>query len=198
MRTERIMTDFYQQHYSTYFERTFAIDPASFLEPLVTHLIPGAKILDVGCGSGRDMLWLKERGFDVTGFERSAGLANLAKKHTVCKVLVGDFETFDFSTLSMDAIVLVGALVHVPHKNLAAIFSHITKCLKQGGGVLLSLKQGEGTDRDQHGRTFYLWQDHELRLILNQLGLHVLNHKVQASKINPEDTWIGYVLEKVI
>ena len=38
-------------------------------------------VLDIGCGSGRDLKWLRERGFSVTGFERSKGLAALARRH---------------------------------------------------------------------------------------------------------------------
>ena len=71
------MKDFYRENHSKYFERTFNIDPSSFLLPPATKLAPGAFIVDVGCGSGRDLLWLKNRGFSVTGFERSPELAGL-------------------------------------------------------------------------------------------------------------------------
>ena len=98
------MKDFYSENYKLYHERTFSIDPSLFLEPLIKVLPRGAYILDVGCGSGRDLLWLKERGFKVMGFERSEGLAELARKNSGCEVIEGDFETFDFSLLSFDAV----------------------------------------------------------------------------------------------
>jgi len=72
------MSDFYQKNYKAYHEKTFSIDPSSFLEPLARRLPAEAFILDVGCGSGRDLLWMKKRGFDVIGFERSPELAELA------------------------------------------------------------------------------------------------------------------------
>ena len=74
--------DYYQQHFLEYNRQTFNMDPASFLEPLAEQLAPGARILDVGCGSGRDLLWFKNRGFDVVGLERSPGLAGLARKNS--------------------------------------------------------------------------------------------------------------------
>ena len=55
------------------------MDPSSFLQPFASHLAEGSLILDVWCGSGRDLLWLKNRGFKVIGFERSKGLAELAR-----------------------------------------------------------------------------------------------------------------------
>ena len=75
------MVDFYQKNHKEYFESTVGIDPSTFLSPLADRLSPGAKILDIGCGSGRDLLWLKNLGFKVAGFERSSSLATLAQEH---------------------------------------------------------------------------------------------------------------------
>ena len=71
--------DFYETHSLSYRNQTVNIDPFPFLEPLTRHLEKGSEILDIGCGSGRDLLWLKERGYQPTGFERSSGLAELAR-----------------------------------------------------------------------------------------------------------------------
>ena len=87
------MPDFYQENFKAYHQKTFSIDPSSFLEPLARRLPAEAFILDVGCGSGRDLLWMKKRGFDVIGFERSPGLAELARDNVGCEVIEGDFET---------------------------------------------------------------------------------------------------------
>lgn len=60
------MPDFYIEHYKAYHEKTFSIDPTSFLEPLARRLPPEAFILDVGSGSGRDLLWMKKSGNCLT------------------------------------------------------------------------------------------------------------------------------------
>jgi len=190
------MEDYYQSHCTAYHEKTFRIDPSSFLEPLIKHLKPGASILDVGCGSGRDLLWMKERGFRVMGLESSKGLAALARKHANCEIIEGDFEIYDFPKLSIDAIIHVGALVHVPHDKMQAVFKHTTACLKQSGKALLTLKQGEGTQTDEHNRVFSMWHDHDLRMIFTILGFEVLDFRRQASKVKADDTWLGYVLGK--
>jgi len=93
------MSDYYQKNYNAYHEKTFSIDPTSFLAPLAQRLPAEAFVLDVGCGSGRDLLWMKKRGFDVIGFERSPGLAELARDNVGCEVIQGDFETYDFSSI---------------------------------------------------------------------------------------------------
>ena len=189
------MSDYYQKHFQTYHQRTFSIDPSSFLEPLRKLLVPGCTILDIGCGSGRDMLWFKTLGFDVSGFERSAGLAELARQNAGCNVIEGDFEVFDFTRLPSDAILLAGSLVHVPHEKLPLVFEKIIAGLQPYGKVLISLKQGKGTGTDELGRTFYFWQEKELEELLQRLGFAVLAFNTQVSKVNARDVWLAYVLE---
>lgn len=70
------MSDYYQKHFQTYHQRTFSIDPSSFLEPLRKHLDPGCRILDIGCGSGRDMLWFRNLGFTVIAFNTQVSKVN--------------------------------------------------------------------------------------------------------------------------
>lgn len=190
------MKDYYQHNYIEYHKRTFHIDPSSFLNPFVKHLYQDALILDVACGSGRDLCWLKQHGFRVIGFERSKGLAELARKHADCRIIEGDFETYNFSNLNVDAIILVGALVHVSHEKFQAVFEHIISGLGENGKVLITLKQGEGKFTDYNGRIFYLWHDQELRVIFVRLGFNIIDVRRNESKIRVNDIWISYILEK--
>lgn len=191
----RFMPDYYQKHFKSYHRRTFSIDPTSFLEPLQKHLEPGCTVLDIGCGSGRDMRWLKKHGFSVSGFERSSGLAGLARQNTGCQVVEGDFSMFDFASLPADAILLAGSLVHVPHAELPQIFSRVTAGLKPGGRVLATLKQGSGKGTDELGRVFYYWHARQLEEMFAKLTFTVIAFNRQVSKVNHRDMWLAYVLE---
>jgi SAM-dependent methyltransferase len=188
------MEDFYKRHYTAYHEKTFHIDPASFLKPLIRHLKPGAGILDIGCGSGRDLCWFKRRGFSVTGFERSAGLAAFARKNAGCEIIEGDFEVYDFSKLDFEAILLCGSLVHVPHNRFEIVFANIIKAIGQAGSILISLKQGNGSSTGEDGRTFYFWQDIDLRDIFKKHGFNILEFHKDISKLDVSKTWLSYVL----
>ncbi len=188
------MDDYYHANFQKYYEETVHIQPESFLLPLADRLRPGACVLDAGCGSGRDLLWLKQRGFHVIGLERSPGLAQLARKHAKCEVIEADFRFFDFSQFSVDAMVLIGALVHIPHEELPDVFENILHALRPGGHVLVSMKQGTGTKAAKDGRIFYLWQDDELRQVVAQKKCQVADFSVQVSAIRAEDVWLGYVL----
>jgi SAM-dependent methyltransferase len=184
------MKDYYETNAAEYHASTVRIDPASFLEPLARRLTPGATILDVGCGSGRDMRWFKERGFNPTGFERSPSLAEMARSHSGCAVIESDFETYDFSGLSVDAVVLTGALVHIPHGRLRQVLDYILESLILGGHALITLKEGRDPTETSHGRIFYLWQDQDLRQIFADLDLAVMDVSRDVSKVRDTDIWL--------
>jgi len=190
------MPDYYQKNYKAYYEKTFSIDPTSFLKPLAQRLPAEAFILDVGCGSGRDLRWMKKRGFDVIGFERSPGLAELARDNAGCEVIEGDFETYDFSSILVDGLMLVGALVHVPHERFSKVFENITSAIPENGSVLITLKEGSGDRTDSYGRTFYLWDDPKAREVFDTLGFKVCDFSTSVSKTGSGDVWLSYVLEK--
>jgi SAM-dependent methyltransferase len=192
------MHDYYENNAVEYHASTVRIDPSSFLEPLARRLTPGATILDIGCGSGRDMRWFKDRGFSPTGLERSPSLAEMARSHSGCAVIEADFETYDFSGLSTDAVVLTGALVHIPHDRLGQVLGHILQSLIPGGHALITLKEGRDPTETSHGRTFYLWQDQDLRQIFADLNLAVMDVSRDVSKVRDTDIWLGYVLQKEI
>jgi len=203
MRLQLLMNDFYTDNYLAYHRRTFSVDPSLFLSPFVSRLKQGCHVLDLGCGSGRDLLWLKERGFSVTGFERSKGLADLARENAGCEVIEGDFETHDFSQITVDAILMSGSFVHIPHARLPDVLRNITRALhpvprpKNNSPMLayVSLKQGPGVVSDEEGRTFYLWQEPMLRKLLGEVGFEVIDLSTSASAVNRNDIWLGYVLK---
>jgi SAM-dependent methyltransferase len=190
------MTDYYQKNYKAYHEKTFSIDPSSFLAPLAQRLPLEAFVLDVGCGSGRDLLWMKNRGFEVIGFEQSPGLAELARDNAACEVIEGDFETYDFSSIFVDAVMLVGALVHTPNERFAEVFKNITTSISRRGNVLITLKEGSGDRTDADNRTFYLWEDPKAREMFETLGFKVRDFSKSVSKTGSGDVWMSYVLAK--
>ena len=189
--------NFYEKNHITYFNSTVNIDPAAFLDPLAGVIAPKSTILDVGCGSGRDLLWLAEREFMPTGFEKSSNLARLARQHAACPVIEGDFRDFDFSQLSFAALVLVGSLVHLSQAEFPTIFEKICKALAPEGHILITLKEGVGTSSTADGRFFTLWSATDLEAVFTSQGLKILDFSRQVSRLRPDDIWLGYVLRAV-
>jgi SAM-dependent methyltransferase len=188
------LNNFYEDNHQQYFDSTVGIDPSVFLEPLAGLLKPKATILDIGCGSGRDLLWFAERGFRPTGFEQSPSLADMARKHSNCPVIEGDFSRFNFSDLQFSALVFVGSLVHISPESLPAILTSTCQALIPGGLLLITLKEGNGTSLAADGRVFALWSRPDIENVFAASNLHIIDFSRQISKICPDDIWLGYVL----
>jgi SAM-dependent methyltransferase len=188
------MTDFYEFNARAYFERTNRIDPTPILTPLLRHLQPGASVLDIGCGSGRDLKWFKARGFDATGLERSPSLAVLASDHSSCPVAMIDL--FDYNPPShYDCILLIGTLVHLPKPEFPKAMRKVLRMLKAGGIMYVSMKAWGGSEKGEDGRVFQLWSDSELRREFGRAGLDVLEHSRSRSLLGNRDVWLGYILQ---
>jgi SAM-dependent methyltransferase len=196
-----IMTEsdhhYYSHHASSYHKDTFHIDPTSFLEPLTRFVKAPAKILDVGCASGRDLLWLKRRGYSVLGLERSAALAEMARRNAGCRVIEADFQSFDFTTLQVDAVILIGALVHLVKSDFANVLIPILRSVKGHGFMLISVKEGMGVRASEDGRIFHLWKDAKIRPVFVSLGLELVYSSQSSSQLGTGEGWLAYVLKKL-
>ena len=185
---------YYTTNFLDYFNRTATVDPSSFLATLSDRLPKGAKVLDIGCGSGRDLLWLKRQGYAPTGLELSPGLAELARLHSGCPVIEADFTCYDFSCLQFDALLLVGALVHLANGQLPSVLLRVSQALQENGLIYLTLKEGTGTSVGEDGRLFTLWQRDNLEPMYRELGFNVLDFSRDISAINSNDIWLSYLL----
>lgn len=190
------MTSFYHENYREYFEATAGIDPSEFLEPIASRLSLGATVLDIGCGAGRDLCWLTNRGFIATGFEFSPGLASLARDFSKRPIIQADFSSYDFSQVQFDALLLIGALVHIHHSEFDSVFIRISQALRAGGLVNLSLKEGDGVKHSDDGRVFTLWRPARLESIFNEHGFAILNFSRFDSALTTGDVWLNYILRK--
>lgn len=137
---------------------------------------------------------MKRQGFKPVGLERARQLALLARKSSGCKVICDDFRTHDFSKYSFDAILLLGAMVHLQPWELQHQLSRIRQALSGRGLMLLTLKAGTGSTCFPDGRTFTLWEVDDVEAILVQLGLTVIEIKKTVSLIRSTDTWLSFLV----
>lgn len=65
-------------------------EPSGWLQRWAHLLLPAARVLDLACGSGRNLRWLAAQGHRLTGVDRDA--AALAPLHTLAEIVVADLE----------------------------------------------------------------------------------------------------------
>jgi ADP-ribose pyrophosphatase YjhB (NUDIX family) len=137
------------------------------------------RILDAGCGPGRDARWFAEAGFQVIGVDRSAGmLAEARRRAPGVEFRQGDLRQLDFPDSYFDGIWCSAALLHLSRSDVPGVLASFNRIL--GHGYLwLSVKagQGEGVSVQPYGpdnpRHYTYFSRHEIELYLERAGFHV-------------------------
>ena len=162
---------------------------ARFL-PLVR---PGGRILDAGCGSGRDARAFREAGFTVTAFDASAEMVRLATRHAGLAVIQMRFEDVEWRD-RFDGVWACASLLHVPRADLPAIVGRLVAALRQDGVLFASFKYGT-EERDHHGRRFTDLDEPGLKALFQGAGLSIVDmlvtNDVRAGR--EHERWVSAV-----
>jgi len=159
--------DYYQKNAQEFFQQTLKVDMELLRSRFLAHVPNGGKILDAGCGSGRDAKAFLDSGYHVKAFDAAPTLAGLAESYTGLKVDVLSFQNLAFDK-KFDAVWACASILHVPLVDLPDVFLRMFRSLKPGGVLYASFKYGSG-ESDRNGRKFTDMDEPGLALILEQI-----------------------------
>lgn len=113
-----------------------------------------AKILDVGCGSGKTLALLKELGWKVYGLEINKNAVRIAKERGLVNIKLGGCEKIaNFPNNYFDSIRLYHVIEHLPDpRNCLQL---IYKKLKPGGEVVLGTPNADSVVSKLFGKFWY-------------------------------------------
>ena len=143
---------YYAKHAEAFIARTHEVDMQHVRERFVSRLPSGASILDLGCGSGRDLVAFKAMGYSPRGLEPVHALAVHARNVSGCEVVEKTVQEAGFDSV-FDGIWACASLLHVPRAELPTALTRIARWARGGGWLSASFKNG---DRERHdeGRYF--------------------------------------------
>ena len=145
-------SNYYNQHAQAFFENTYQVEMESLYTPFLIYLPEQALILDLGCGSGRDTLAFKKKGYQVEAIDYSAELVKKARELTNIEVRQQSF--YDLAENNKyDGIWACASLLHCERDRLTEVLGLIFKALKPNGVCYMSFKYGD-SDREKEGRSF--------------------------------------------
>ena len=149
-----------------------------------TSFVQKSKVLDIGCGSGRDLQILKSMGFDVRGVDPCKEFVDIIKSNKQDlqeKVIVDSLPNLSqIKDNEFDGVLCSAVLMHLPEEQLFDTSFAIRRILKENGRLLLSIPLEDKTvdkqtNRDSKGRLFNGITPDNLQLIFERIGFKLIN-----------------------
>lgn len=188
---------YYNQNADAFIEGTRKADMSEQYRHFLKHPSPGCKLLDLGCGSGRDSAYFSSLGFDVTAADGSEELCKRVREtygiHTLCI----KFEELSFVS-EFDAVWACASLLHVKKADMPKVMGKVSAALKPGGVLYASFKYGS-EERISNGRFFNDYTPNDLDTLLTpENRLSLLEYWI-TEDVRPDrsgERWLNFIAKK--
>jgi SAM-dependent methyltransferase len=163
----------------------------------VKFLSPGSNILDIGCGSGRDMSNLGKSGFIVSGADSSKEMISAAVTRYPelrDKIVLSGLPDLPGIANTVNGILCSAALQHIPDSSLYESFRSIRELLEDKGIFVISFPIkyfgiDPSTNRDAAGRIFYIRPPEKYRFLIERLGFVLIESNLQDDAFGRDAEW---------
>jgi SAM-dependent methyltransferase len=193
-RIARVTLQHYDQRAREFWQGTQDHDVRQNIQELLRHLEgePPFRILDLGCGPGRDLKAFAALGHVAVGLDGSKCLAAMARQHSGCEVLEQDFLQLELPPESFQGVFANAALFHVPSEVLPRVLRGLRSALKPRGVLFSSNPRGnneEGWSRGRYG-VFHDWDT--WRRFMLEAGFEELHHYYRPAGLPREQQpWLA-------
>lgn len=144
--------NYYNQNATQFCQNTVSVDFTATQTSFLSRLPAAARILDFGCGSGRDTKAFLEQGYRVDAIDGSSELCKLASEYTGIQVRHMYFQ--DLSAISeYDGIWACSSILHLTREELSKVMRKLITALKPNGIIYTSFKYGT-FEGERNGRYF--------------------------------------------
>lgn len=182
---------YYHDHSDEYIGSTFDCSMDREHDFVLPFLKKGARILDVGFGSGRDMVFFGKLGFEVSGIDAEEGFVRRARSLGL-DVTEADVRSF-VTDKRYDLVWCSASLLHLKRDELLPTVSRLRGFLKEDGILYLSLKYTEREDGyDEKGRYFTYFHERDLE----SFPFRILKLQYTDDPTRDYFKWIEMILPK--
>jgi len=173
-----VTLDHYNQNADDFWRGTRDHDVSQNRDALLEQL--GGKgpyrILDFGCGPGRDLIAFAKLGHEAIGLEGAERFVALARKHSGCEVWQQDFLRLKLPPEHFDGIFANAALFHVPSQELPRVLRELAATLNPAGVLFSSNPRGDNQEGWSGGRYGAYYDLERWRELVSTAGFTEVRH----------------------
>lgn len=187
---------YYNHNADEFVNSTINADVSELYKPFEKLLSPGAKILDLGCGSGRDSRYFTQRGYGVVALDPSPAMCEYTRSIVDIPVFRMKAEDMDFQN-EFDAVWACASLLHVSRDQQKDVLMLIRNALKKGGICYCSWKYGD-EERFDGGRRFTDFTEESLQgFIVELVAFDVIKMWITYDvRRGIDQRWINVLIKK--
>ena len=188
--------DYYNKNADSFFEGSVNANMSYERDKFIALLPVGGKILDAGCGSGRDSKAFLEQGFKVTAFDASEEMCKRASEYIGQEVINMLFQDVSYKD-EFDGIWASASLLHVSMEELPTIIKKMNEALKSGGVMYASFKYGDGT-KMRGVRRFSDFNEKSIVPLFENAGFIIISNEVGADNRpgRENEMWVNVIVKK--
>lgn len=197
--------DYYNRSAAAVSERYRSVASGNWAQLLKDVFPAGGRLLDVGCGSGRDLALLLSMGYEAHGTEPSDGLrAEALRAFPQIADRLFSFglplpENGDLGA-PYDGIICSAVLMHVPEAELFDAAFSLKRALREKGKLWISISGHrpdlDATGRDETGRLFGQLHPDYVVMLFERLGFQLLQRGDEPDRLGrPEIQWHTFLFE---
>lgn len=190
----------YDENASSFYEGTAHHDVMQNINALLAEISgsPPYRILDFGCGPGRDLVQFMALGHKPVGLDGSPAFVAMARQSSGCEVLLQDFLAPDLQATHFDGVFANASLFHVPRQELPRVLQALWETLKPDGVLFASNPHGnnqEGWNGNRYGCFHALEQ---WRRYVIEVGFKELQHYYRPpGRPRNKQPWLATVWRKL-
>lgn len=188
---------YYDQNAEDFCRSTLTVDFSEIQNAFIKELPKGGKILDLGCGSGRDSLAFLKAGFQVTPVDGSAEICRITEDTLGIPVRQMNFEDLD-GVEAYDGVFACASLLHLPYSKLEEEFRKISDALRPGGICYASFKYGD-FEGLRNGRYFTDLDEARFDTLIRQITELDIIRQWKTVDVRPgreDETWLNVLMRK--
>lgn len=189
--------EYYNKKANEYTADTQNVDFSELQNAFTGRLKPGAHILDLGCGSGRDSKSFIDKGYRVTSVDGSEKLADIACRYIGRDVICSTFQDYEPAEI-FDGIWACASLLHLPIDELKDVMSKISEHLTADGYMYASFKYGTFSG-ERNGRYFIDMTEDRIKDLINKIPLLEIEELTLTEDVRPNrksEKWLNVFLVK--
>ncbi len=164
--------EYYNENAEEFYQTSVEADMSLWRDQFLKYIPDGGRILDAGCGSGRDSKVFLMRGYSVVAIDASREMCKKASELLGQEVWQMKFEEMSFDD-EFDGAWACASLLHVPGEAMEDVLRRIRKGLQQGGFFYASFKYGEGETKKGE-RFFTNYTEESVAGLFRSNGFRVL------------------------